>query len=476
MSEGLDLYPFQLEGVEAMYTALTTNRHGSFLLCDEMGLGKTVQTRETIHRLGAKHVLVVSPATCMTNWVGYTVKSYESLINAYKAKDPLIYEREWDCFVMDEVHRIKNSDTIRCQAVGAIISRYRIGLTGTPIVNHGGDLLTVLRYGLRLKDVDWNRFYRDPNCYDCTQLVREVSLGRKKRDLPELAHVLPTRDKGSEDVELEWTDAHHKKVYVAAKRAIVHDSSFLSQIQRLRQLCIHPETYEPCPCLWSTATDPYFHPWLRRKSRFLCLVFTHLKFPRVIRNFLIKLVIEWENTHPIPCMPSPKMMSVYDTCVKERKVVIFCTYRTFFEKLLQPWLESVGIKCALFCGGSKSEQKRAIEAFETDHSIRALLVVKAAGGEGINLQNVCNVCIIMDSHFSSSVDEQAIQRIDRIGQKSAQITVRKLYMKDSIDVALRELQKVKELEVEEWLGKIQPMKKKRRVESEMMIIKKYDTV
>jgi SNF2 family DNA or RNA helicase len=483
--KGLVLYPHQSDGVTIMHHALTTNPHGAFMLCDEMGLGKTLQTHETIRRLGVKHVLVVCPAPCMDMWSGYVVKSYESLVVAHKTNDELIFDRDWDCFVMDEIHRVKNAETARCKAVAAIRAKYRIGLSGTPFVNRGSDLLTILRYGLQLKNVDWDLLHRNPNAYDCTRLIQQVTLVRKKTDVD--SSILPVRNKELEEVELDWTDLHQKKVYVASKSTRYAGGfgeggsvsaryaggnggeSILSHIQHLRQLCLHPISHEPCFVNWSTATQSFFHPWLQRRANTLLGI---LPFPANVRNRIIRYVIKYED---MPILPSPKMMYVYDMCLEHRKLVVFCTYRAFLEEFMQPWLASVGIVSRIFCGGSKSAQKRALREFETDDAVRVLLVVKAAGGEGINLQKVCNVCIVMDSHFSSAADEQAIQRIDRIGQKATHVTVRKLYMKNSIDIALRELQKSKELEAERWIGN-DFTKKRRRIDSDLMCIKKYDTV
>jgi SNF2 family DNA or RNA helicase len=55
----------------------------------------------------------------------------------------------------------------------------------------------------------------------------------------------------------------------------------------------------------------------------------------------------------------------------------------------------------------------------------------------------------MDPHFNEALDEQAAQRIDRHGQKHV-VVVRKLYMRGSVDEAIRTMQEKKRIQVAAW--------------------------
>ena len=131
------------------------------------------------------------------------------------------------------------------------------------------------------------------------------------------------------------------------------------------------------------------------------------------------------------------------------KMVVFSTFRVFFEEVMRPWLRQINVDSLLFCGGSKTQQQSALRNFHADEECKILLVVKSAGSEGLNLQYDANVCVIMDPHFNLALDEQAAQRIDRIGQVK-EVIVRKLYMEGSIDEAMRLMQEEKQLAIEAW--------------------------
>ncbi len=80
-----------------------------------------------------------------------------------------------------------------------------------------------------------------------------------------------------------------------------------------------------------------------------------------------------------------------------------------------------------------------------------MLIVKSAGSEGLNMQFDANTCIVLEPHFNAAMDEQAAQRIDRIGQEK-EVIVRKLYMEGSIDEAMRLMQHDKQNTINAWHG------------------------
>jgi SNF2 family DNA or RNA helicase len=167
--------------------------------------------------------------------------------------------------------------------------------------------------------------------------------------------------------------------------------------------------------------------------------------------------------------PSPKMLCVYELmkAYPNDKIVIFSSYRVFLEKLMGPWLDQLGISWTLFSGGSRQAQQEALKSFA---DVRVLLVVKTAGSEGLNL-TLGNVCVIMDPHFNSALDEQAAQRVERIGQ-TKQVIIRKLFMEGSIDMAMKRLQKEKEDNIEAWKKKDE----KRSLHSQGLYLEREDTV
>ncbi|KAL7531410.1 hypothetical protein ACHAXR_004022, partial [Thalassiosira sp. AJA248-18] len=96
-----------------------------------------------------------------------------------------------------------------------------------------------------------------------------------------------------------------------------------------------------------------------------------------------------------------------------------------------------GINCARVDGMMKQHQRAdAIQSFTTDPNTRVLLLSMRAGAAGLNLM-AANHCFLMDPAMNSAVEEQAIDRIHRIGQ-TRPVFVKRLIIKDSIEERILE--------------------------------------
>lgn len=506
----VSLYEYQKFGVETMVNAL---RHGTylsernewvptrcFLLFDEMGLGKTLQTCEVVREMQLSPVLVVGPAACLHVWEdsGFTMVSYDALLVAYrnylfnyqamsteqlnrlcklhnfdnpllrklrgddlrrelltivrerilirgKGQPSQLFTTPWACIIFDEAHKFKSPKSIRAKAVGLLQGTYRICLTGTPVMNHGEDMLSLFNHGLGLLDV---------NQYNFDRVFKAVSLGRKKADLPELIHVLPKRQKAEEVVLIDWVDPAQRAQYVAMKEDAIRSYNgnhltFMAKLQGLRQICLH-----------GTGAHPN-HPWIRKRIDLIMSV------PYLPRCALQRIVLHFFTLEQSMIQPSPKMMQIYQWYRPGVKMMIYSTYRSFLSNVMGPWLRQIGISSILFAGGMKYS---VIERFKADPTIDILLMVKQVGAEGLNMQDVCNHCIIMDPHFNLALDEQAAQRIDRLGQQN-EVKIRRLFMRGSIDEAMRIMQQEKIETTESWTES-----GKKSLETHHLFLTKYDTV
>jgi SNF2 family DNA or RNA helicase len=181
--EGLEYLPFQRAGIEYAIT------HKDTLFADEMGLGKTVEAIGTLNtRHGIQSILIICPGSLKLNWKReFTKWSTKDLtigvVKASKKKFPqanvIIFNYEllkqwrkalreivWDALIVDEAHYLKNADTKRTreifgggkkrkehkdgtivekEPVSAIQARYRLFLTGTPIVNRPMELWPLIK-------------------------------------------------------------------------------------------------------------------------------------------------------------------------------------------------------------------------------------------------------------------------------------------------------------------------------------------
>lgn len=71
------------------------------------------------------------------------------------------------------------------------------------------------------------------------------------------------------------------------------------------------------------------------------------------------------------------------------------------------------------------------QTFNGDSNIKALVVTKSIGGEGLNLSSA-NFVVMFDSDYNPTVDMQAIDRAHRIGQKKV-LNVFRLITKDTLE-------------------------------------------
>jgi len=123
------------------------------------------------------------------------------------------------------------------------------------------------------------------------------------------------------------------------------------------------------------------------------------------------------------------------------KTVVFSQWTSMLDKI-EDALEAAGIRYDRLDGTMKRDDRtRAMEALKTDPRCEVLLVSLRAGGVGLNLTAARRV-YLMDPYWNPAVENQAVDRIHRLGQKNPVTTV-KFVMEDSIETRLLEVQKRK---------------------------------
>ena len=111
------------------------------------------------------------------------------------------------------------------------------------------------------------------------------------------------------------------------------------------------------------------------------------------------------------------------------------------EWYLQKQLLSWGKIAFEYLDGSTKKRLDRINNFQENESIKFFLISTKAGGLGINLTSAENV-IIYDPWWNPSVENQAIDRIHRIGQDKKVFAYR-LIMKDSVEEKILKLKEKK---------------------------------
>ncbi|CAM9815852.1 unnamed protein product, partial [Discosporangium mesarthrocarpum] len=153
-------------------------------------------------------------------------------------------------------------------------------------------------------------------------------------------------------------------------------------------------------------------------------------------------------------LPPPKVLALLQSlrALREKgegdKAVVFSQFTAFLD-VMEPILRGEGFGTARIDGKlSNKNRKAALESFasvkpgspEASHMV--MLASLMAAGTGINLTSA-NHCFIADPWWNGSVEQQAMDRVHRIGQTKP-VTVVKLVAADTVEGHMLKIQEAKE--------------------------------
>ena len=168
---------------------------------------------------------------------------------------------------------------------------------------------------------------------------------------------------------------------------------------------------------------------------------------------------------PVP-LPKPKAVAASTGGSKPGKVQRSAKLDALVDEMKNMLQESPDNKCIVFSqfigmldlvdavlghnkipslrlDGSLSQQQRVniLDQFRKDKKITCLTMSLRAGGVGLNLTAASHV-YLLDPWWNPAVEEQAIDRVHRIGQKK-KVTVRRLIARETIEERILQLQERK---------------------------------
>lgn len=392
----LEPFAYQYEGIGFLAG------RWSAILADEMGLGKTMQSIMAIRlllRTGTiESVLLVCPKPLVSNWLrefsfwaeevpvraspsegaarrgfwiydssAVKITNYESLVR--DAEHVTTPSNSFDLVVLDEAQRIKNRESKTAKVVHAIRRKRAWALTGTPVENRPEDLLSLLEFvhnrGPRVERPT------DGGVEALRDAVAEVILRRTKDlvldDLPERLIRDVYVDLGAEQRRTYETAEKEGVVRLDSMGSHVAIEHVFKLIGQLKQICnFDPATGE------SAKAD-------------------------LLKNDLEEVV----------------------ACGK--KGIVFSQYVTTLEELAKRTGE---LHPLLYHGGVAHRQRdRILEEFRENPDRPLLFLSYGAGAVGLNLQN-SNYVFLFDRWWNPAVEDQAINRAHRIGQRDRVFVVR----------------------------------------------------
>lgn len=387
------LRPYQLDGVMWLQQQ-RKNNHGC-LLADEMGLGKTIQIIAHLCCLGNdRQHLIIAPTSLIYNWQNevsrfapqllqqLTFVSYDMLrIHLYEYL-PVFY----DTIIIDEAQVIKNRQTKKYQAISQLHCKHKIILTGTPIENSIDEL--------------WSHFIMlMPPMQSLYHRLRTLGI----QAVPEVYVTLSSKflkpfilRREKQMVLQDLPDRIEKTVYIE-----------LNEAERIKYKQVHTTIIQA--------------------------------FAAGLSGRISSLALEWLLRLRQACI-APKYQTVLDyieTFRSEgRKVLLFSQFVSALHEL-ESRLSSAGIRFVTLYGDTHNRDI-PVRQFQSDSSITVFLISLKAGGFGLNLTSADRV-ILLDDWWNPAVEDQAMARAHRIGQKN-NVLVLRLVCKDTVEEKILQLQ------------------------------------
>lgn len=122
----------------------------------------------------------------------------------------------------------------------------------------------------------------------------------------------------------------------------------------------------------------------------------------------------------------------------ERKTIVFSQFRELLM-LVGPILSSHGIKYVNYDGKMNLKQKdKALDTLRNDPETTVLLCSLKSGALGLNL-TVASQVVIFDPWWNPQIQEQAVDRVYRIGQ-TREVDIYEFAIKDSVEIEILKLQ------------------------------------
>ena len=427
----LALFDYQKEGIEfALFRKAA-------IIADEMGLGKTIQAIGTAilkkKIFGFKKTLVVCPASLKEQWKNeiekftdekatviqglpderklqylsnayyFFIVNYETVLRDQEA----INDAGIDFLILDEAQRAKNYETKTANALKRIETRHKLVITGTPIENRLIDIFSILsiiepEFLGPLWEFSYQHCLFDPDKHNKINGYYNLQKLNKK-----LGHLVLRREK--------------RKV--------------LDQLPNVQQLDV-PLSLSPLQADYHASYAKGIAQIIRKK--FL----TPYDLQR-LQMLLANMRMVCDSTYLIDdkTNESPKLLELeymllekMDVRNKEVKIIIFSEW-VKVHKLIGRMLRDNNIGFVELNGKIPVKARgELIRKFETNPGYKIFLSTEA-GGSGLNLQ-IADTLINFELPWNPAKKNQRIGRIDRLGQKSNNLTIINFITRNSIETQI----------------------------------------
>ena len=453
------LRDYQVEGIDWFYFLRKYRFAG--ILADDMGLGKTIQALILMQKemIEEKPSIVVCPKTLLYNWQEEAekftpnmktividgmvserkkmikdVSKYDLVVTSYSTlkNDFDEYEKnglKFNYLVIDEAQFIKNHKTKTAQVVKKVNADYRLALTGTPLENSVSEIWSIFEFlmpGFLGSNKNFVKKFQNPimknnsskalehlrkktECFMLRRTKGEV-LAELPPKIEQISHCRLGKEQNIlyqeilKNVKKELFDTVDEKGFAKSQ---IH---ILAALTKLRQVCNHPVLL------------------LKDKD--------YKKYESAKLKLFMELVREISESG--------------------RKVLVFSQFTKMLD-ILGKELDEENINYLYLSGKTKNRQE-LVKSFNEDNKHSVFLISLKAGGIGLNLTSADNV-IIFDPWWNPSVENQAVDRAHRMGQKKS-VNVYRLITQGTIEEKIVALQERKRFLFDSMVGETKDLFKK----------------
>ncbi len=421
-------------------------------LADDMGLGKTIQILALLEARREQRTsktnptdrhpttqpapsLVVVPKSLVFNWQQEAAKftpqlrvldhtgiernkestthfdDYDLILTTYGTlrNDAVLFKDVlFDYVILDEAQAIKNANTESAKAARLLRGSHKLGLSGTPVENHLGELWSLFEFlnpGLlgaasalnlgggagRNPDEETRRLL--------ATALRPFILRRTKdqvaKDLPPkleqtiYCEMEPAQRKRYHDLKEHYRNSLLKRIdEQGINKSKMH---VLEALLRLRQAACHPGLIDKTKTSESSAK--------------------------------LEVLV-------------PQLIELMD---ENHKTLVFSQFTSLLA-IVKEKLDQEGLTYEYLDGRTRNRAER-VARFQTDPDCKLFLISLKAGGLGLNL-TAAEYVFLLDPWWNPAVEAQAIDRAHRIGQ-TQQVFAYRLITRDTVEEKVLELQHTK---------------------------------
>jgi len=444
---GLTPYKHQLECVDKLGRPEISAR----LIADDMGLGKTLEAlwvddelrserhapngNRKLHPCYKRPTLIVAPKSTHRDawfkairqirsgdyWSDYDINRSVAIIDpkdrgklsARLKLDPLpmyvivhyealrlmpeLKDIKWFHVIGDEIHRVKNRKSQQANALKALQSFYKTGLSGTPADDKPQDIWSVLNW---LYPKVYTSYWKFINTY-CTQETGEVrSQGRTFKKIT-----------GVNKEKIPQLHGQWSSWYIRRTKDEVLDD-------------LPPKTYTE---MFVDLLPGQRRAYEQMRKDMIAWVGEHQDQPLVatiaiaqltrLQQFALASVSFGDKGKVTLVDPSSKLdrlIEIVDGNPNE-SLVVFTQSRSMVDLVVRR-LKSHDVTAVPYHGRIPDrERDRNVQAFQGGHA-QVFAGTIAAGGEGITLHRASNV-VFLDRMWNPTKNRQAEDRLHRIGQQ-----------------------------------------------------------